>query len=250
MKHARIGSIVAASGLAFALTAGTALAHAYPKTMDPAINARLDSTPAHVAITYDSPIVLSGTSMQVLDQTGTVVPTSSDQVSSPLFSVSPDSDLSPGPYTVAWTSLSGEDGHLNQGFYTIVINGGAIGIVDGSAQAQSPAADLMETLTVTSAADGGSLLRVDLNNKTAVERIRIRLSRPDLGEDLLDTTPTGDGGWALANNEVAIPGAWHADVIVRRTNIVDDAQGGFDFSIDASSGVPTVNSAPVRGPMF
>jgi hypothetical protein len=76
---------------------------------------------------------------------------------------------------------------------------------------------------VTSAPDGGSLLRVDLDKTTGVERIRIRLSRPDLGEDLLDTTPTGDGGWALANDDVAIPGNWHADVIVRRTNVVDDA---------------------------
>ena len=58
-----------------------------------------------------------------------------------------------------------------------------------------------------------------------VERVRINLSRPDLGNDLLDTKPSGDGGWVLNGNEVALPGAWHAEVIVRRTNIFDDARG-------------------------
>lgn len=38
---------------------------------------------------------------------------------------------------------------------------------------QTPAADLMATLTVTPAADGSSLLRVSLNNTVAVERVRI-----------------------------------------------------------------------------
>jgi hypothetical protein len=109
---------------------------------------------------------------------------------------------------------------------------------------------MMTTLTVTSAPDGGSLLRVDLDKTTGVERIRIRLYRPDLGEDLLDTTPTGNGGWALANNEVAVPGDWHADVIVRRTSVVDDAMGGFDFTVDGASGAPTVASAPVQGSHF
>jgi hypothetical protein len=86
--------------------------------------------------------------------------------------------------------------------------------------------------------DGSSLLRVDLNSAQAVERVRIRLSRPDLGEDLLDTLPSGDGGWLLNGNEIAVPGAWHAVVVVRRTNVFDDAQATFDFAIDPASGVP------------
>jgi hypothetical protein len=96
----------------------------------------------------------------------------------------------------------------------------------------------MTTLTVTAGADGASLLRVDLNNTNAVERVRIRLSRPDLGEALLDTHASGDGGWVLDGNEVALPGAWKADVIVRRSNIFDDAQAGFTFTIDPATGAP------------
>jgi methionine-rich copper-binding protein CopC len=101
----------------------------------------------------------------------------------------------------------------------------------------------MATLTVEPAADGSSLLRVDLNNPSAVERVRIRLSRPDLGDDLLDTKPSRDGGWVLNGNEVALPGAWHAQVIVRRTNIFDDAQGVFDFNVDPVSGTPSFGTA-------
>ncbi len=101
----------------------------------------------------------------------------------------------------------------------------------------------MATLTIAAAPDGSSLLRADLNNTTGVERVRIRLSRPDLGDDLLDTKPSSDGGWVLNGNEVAVPGAWHAEVIVRRTNIFDDAKSEFDFSVDGITGAPAFASA-------
>jgi methionine-rich copper-binding protein CopC len=229
--------------LSVATSISSASAHSYPQTMNPAANARLDTAPAHVGITYDSNIVQSGTSMVLLDLTGSPIAVQPDTTSGRQSSVQPTSDQAPGPYTVAWTSLSGDDGHTAQGFYTFVVNGGPAGIVDGQAQSQAPAADLMATLTVTSAADGSSLLRADLHNTTGVERVRIQLSRPDLGTDLLDTTPSGDGGWVLNGNEVAIPGAWHAQVIVRRTNVVDDAKGDFDFTVDNVTGAPAFASA-------
>jgi copper resistance protein C len=228
--------------LSVATSLGSALAHSYPQTMDPAPNARLDSAPAHVGITYDSNIVQSGTSMVLLDSSNTPVAVQTDITSGRQSSVQPTADLTPGPYTVAWTSVSADDGHAANGFYTFVLNGGPVGIIDGQAQSQAPAADLMATLTVTSAPDGSSLLRADLNDSTGVERIRIRLSRPDLGDDLLDTRPSGDGGWVLNGNEVAIPGAWHAEVIVRRTNVVDDAKAEFDFSVDGATGAPAFGS--------
>jgi methionine-rich copper-binding protein CopC len=222
---------------------GSASAHSYPQTMDPAPNARLDTAPAHVGITYDSNIVQSGTSIVLLDSTAAPVSTQPDPTAGRQSSVQPTADLAPGPYTVAWTSVSSDDGHTAQGFYTFVLNGGPVGIIDGQAQSQGPAADLMANLTVTSAPDGSSLLRTDLSNTTGVERVRIRLSRPDLGDDLLDTNPSGDGGWVLNGNEVALPGAWHAQVIVRRTNVVDDAKGEFDFTVDSISGAPAFASA-------
>ena len=239
----RLGLVVVSLVLALGST-GSALAHAYPKTSDPAPNARLDGAPAHMGITYDSSIDPRGSSMVLMDSTGSVVPTTPDQVDgNTRTSISPATDLAPGPYTVAWTSLSSEDGHAAQGFYTFVVNGGPVGILNGLAQSQTAAADLMATLTVTTASDGGSLLRVDLNNTTGVERVRIRLSRPDLGEDLLDTHPSGDGGWVLDGNEIALPGDWHAVVIARRTNIFDDAMGTFGFTVDPSSGTPAFVSA-------
>jgi methionine-rich copper-binding protein CopC len=229
--------------LSVATSLGSALAHSYPKTMDPAPNARLDAAPAHVAITYDSDIAQSGTSLVVLDSTATPVQAQPETTSGRLSSVQPTADLAPGPYTVAWTSLSADDGHTAKGFYTFVLNGGSVGIIAGQAQSQVPAADLMATLTVTSAADGSSLLRADVNNTTGVERVRIQLSRPDLGVDLLDTKPGGDGGWVLNGNEVAVAGAWHAQIIVRRTNVVDDAKADFDFTIDGVTGAPAFGSA-------
>ena len=164
--------------LALATSAGLALAHAYPKTTDPPADARLDSAPAHVGILYDSAIDPGKSSTVLADSTDSVVPTTPDTVDgNTRASISPQTDLTPGPYTVAWTSYSAEDGHTAQGFYTFVVNGGPVGILNGAAEAQTAAADLMATLTVTTSADGSSLLRVDLNNTSGVERVRILLSR-------------------------------------------------------------------------
>jgi methionine-rich copper-binding protein CopC len=219
---------------------GTAFAHVRPQTESPQPNARLDAAPAHIVLNYDGSVVRSGTNITLLDGGGNVVPTSADAFPNDRTgSFSPASDLAPGPYTVDWTTVDTQDGHEAQGFFTFVVNGGPVGIVQGSSQSQAPAADLMATLTVTTADDGSSLLRVDLNNTAGVERVRIRLNRPDLGEDLLDTRPSGDGGWVLNGNEIAVPGAWHADVVVRRTNVFDDAEAGFNFAVDPSSGVPS-----------
>jgi copper resistance protein C len=213
-------------------------AHARPQTTTPQAGARLDASPAHVAITYDDEIDPSGSSLRILNGSGAAVAVTTDSVTgSRQASISPMDALAPGPYTVAWTSLDATDGHDAQGFYTFGVNGGNVGIITGEAQTQAPAADLMATLTVTANADG-SLLRVDLNNTTAVERVRIRLLRPDLGDDLLDTHPSGDGGWVLDGNEVAVPGGWQAEVMVRRTNIFDDARAMFDFSVDPLTGAP------------
>jgi methionine-rich copper-binding protein CopC len=243
-------SVVAAVALAVTAQASVAQAHALPKSMDPAANARMDTAPAHISITYDSPIT-SGSSMVLRDSSGNVLPTAADAVEgNTRASISPTTDLAPGPYTVAWTSVSGDDGHTAQGFYTFVVNGGPVGILNGNAQSQAPAADLSAGLTLTTADDGGSLLRVDLNNPAGVERVRIRLSGPDLGEDLLDTQPSGDGGWVLNGNEVAVPGQWHAQVIVRRQNIFDDATGSFDFTVDPASGAPSFASASTAGLTF
>ena len=244
----RAAVVLAAAVTTLGVSGGSALAHSFPQTTDPQSNARLDSSPAHIGITYDSPIAASGSSMLLLDSTGAAVPSVADQTDgNRQTSLQPVTDLAPGPYTVDWTSVSADDGHMAQGFYTFVVNGGPGGIIAGQAQSQTQAADLIPTLTVTGAGDGSSVLRVDLDNPAGVERVRIRLSRPDLGEDLLTTTPTGDGGWALTGNEVAVPGAWHADVIVRRTNVVDDAQGSFDFSVDSVTGAPAFAAASAPG---
>jgi methionine-rich copper-binding protein CopC len=233
-----LGLIVVAT-LALAGSSGTAFAHVRPQTTNPASGAYLDTPPAHVVLDYDGVVDPSGTGVMLLDSAGNQVAATNDSVASNhIMSVSPTAALAPGPYTVAWTTLDAADGHVAQGFYTFVVDGGPVGIIAGQAQTQAPAANLMATLTVTAAPDGGSLLRVDLDNPTGVERVRIRLSRPDLGEDLLDTHPSGDGGWELTANELAVPGAWHAVAVVRRTNIFDDAQAVIWHNVSSDDGDP------------
>ena len=51
-------------------SAGTASAHARPQTTAPQPNARMDTPPAHIVITYDDGIDPSGSSLLLLDATG------------------------------------------------------------------------------------------------------------------------------------------------------------------------------------
>ncbi len=228
-------------GLVLALGASAAaLAHALPDTTSPAGNARLDSSPAHISISYSDPIVPGESWITLLDATGAPVATTTDPAADPKqYSVAPASPLLPGPYTVAWTSQDASDGHQAQGFYTFVVSGGSNGIVTGSAQASAPAADLTATLTVAALDDGSSVLGVSLNNTANVDRVNVRLRGPSLGEDLLTLAAAPGGTWALTDNAVAVPGAWHADVIVRRHDTPEDAQAGFDFVIDPATGQPS-----------
>jgi len=233
--------LAVAVGLPLALVASaTALAHALPDTTSPAGNARLDSSPAHISITYGDPIVPGESWITLLDATGAPVATTTDPAAGARqYSVAPSDPLLPGPYTVAWTSQDAADGHQAQGFYTFVVNGASNGIITGSAQASAKAADLTATLTVGALDDGSSMLGVSLSDTARVDRVNIRLRGPNLGEDLLTLASAPGGTWALTDNSVAVPGAWHADVIVRRHDTLEDAQAAFDFSIDPTTGQPT-----------
>src|SRR6516162_6829277 len=92
-----------AACLSLMISPGSASAHSYPQLMDPSANARLDTSPPHVGITYDSNIVQNGTLLKLLGSTATAVPVQADSTSGRQSSVQPVSDLAPGPYTVAWT---------------------------------------------------------------------------------------------------------------------------------------------------
>ncbi len=111
----RAAAVVLCAGFTVLASTGTALAHAYPKTSDPPSNARLDIPPAHIAISYDSAIDARGSSM-LLDSSGATVAAARDTVDGDTrSSISLTRDLASGPYTVAGTSLSAEDGHAAQG---------------------------------------------------------------------------------------------------------------------------------------
>src|SRR5205823_14900959 len=120
---------------------------------------RIESPPAHVTINYDDPIDPKGSELRLFDASGAPVATAADAATGDrTASVSPSGDLGPGPYTVGWKSLDATDGHEAEGFYTFVVVGGPVGIINGTAQSSGKAAELMATLTVMPAADGASLL--------------------------------------------------------------------------------------------
>ena len=165
-------------------TSATAWATLIRKHDSPA-NARLDASPAQIGITYDDPIDPTLSSMLLLDGSARRSgPRPRPPTGSMQPAVTPNEPLAPGrtPWPgPAWTPPMA----TSSSFYTFVMNGGSVGIISGQRRPRPrcPRPTSSATLTVTAAEDGGSLLRVDLNDSRAVERVRIRLSRPELGQD-------------------------------------------------------------------
>jgi methionine-rich copper-binding protein CopC len=73
-------------------------------------------------LNYEGPVAPSGTSILLLDSSGSPIPTTTDPVpNNQTGSVSPASGLAPGPYTVDSTTLDASDGHTAQGMEQVYL---------------------------------------------------------------------------------------------------------------------------------
>lgn len=104
------GSLLLLSGV----TQRAALAHALLVRSEPAANAELTSSPPSVDIWFSEPLESGFSHIRLIDAGGEDVPgagPSAVDASDPSHMSLPLPDLSPGIYTVIWTTLSSVDGH-------------------------------------------------------------------------------------------------------------------------------------------
>lgn len=114
------GSLLLLSGV----TQRAALAHALLVRSEPAANAELTSSPPSVDIWFSEPLESGFSHIRLIDAGGEDVPgagPSAVDASDPSHMSLPLPDLSPGIYTVIWTTLSSVDGHEWVGSFPITL---------------------------------------------------------------------------------------------------------------------------------
>jgi copper resistance protein C len=138
----RIVTLFAAVVAALALTAGPAAAHAALSGSDPAADARIDTAPARVTLTFNEAIQLSFASLTVVGPDGAHYEGGDLRADGSDLSTDLRALGAAGQYTVAFRVVS-EDGHPIQGSYGFELTRAATpppAVTDAAAPAVTPVA--------------------------------------------------------------------------------------------------------------
>lgn len=107
--------------LAFALVAGFVLAQATPAAAhvdlaasDPMDGSNLDTSPAHIELTFSASVALAGEGLILIDATGEEQLIAVEQPAEDRLVIVPDASLEDGAYAVSWTVRAG-DAHPRSG---------------------------------------------------------------------------------------------------------------------------------------
>jgi methionine-rich copper-binding protein CopC len=114
LKLSVVGLIV--SG---ALLAGSANAHARLQSSQPADKAQLTQAPNSLTLNFNEAAQLAVLKL-ILDSKEIVIPVDKTAKASQSFTLSLP-PLAPGKYTVQWTAIAADDGHITKGSFAFSI---------------------------------------------------------------------------------------------------------------------------------
>lgn len=235
-------SYVLGTGLSFFPVFG----HASPVTYDPAPNTVLDSSkslPNEVKITFTERPELRASNIKVLNSDNERIDSNDLKTidSDKTISTAIDkSKITPGVYTVDWSVLSKDDGHITKGSYVFtvkdknisqVINqqanpstNGSIGYVENYTTPDSIVLNL--NIMPYRVGQNNFTVNIDHENGTAVENIRnvfLEFSNPErnLGPIAESMEKTKVGEFFKSGSFISQEGNWQIKVIVQRINDYD-----------------------------
>jgi copper resistance protein C len=237
IRSARVRVVAGALALvASGLVPAVAHAHAELVQADPAPGA-VPGLPGQLTLTYSQQLD-RGTEVQLLDPSGAPLPGVSSAIDRSRLTrlVVSLPSAGAGAYTVAWTSISAEDGHENKGFFGLLA-GAPSPLAISDPQAGPPTSgpgDVAVQLSVAPDDQGvhrwaASVVGAD---PSAISRVLFRFTpkMADLGtENLVATWDAGSGTYTVAE-PVALAGPWQVEVGVRRDSVPDDVRVPFSFT--------------------
>lgn len=108
--------------MAFTIGASSAAsAHANYVRSDPAPNAHLSTPPTRVLVGFSERVQLSGSGLTLLDRDGREVASDAQPTTDPTELALALPPLADGAYTVAWHTVSAEDGDSAKGYFAFEV---------------------------------------------------------------------------------------------------------------------------------
>jgi methionine-rich copper-binding protein CopC len=111
--------VVVAFALGGVIAAGPCAAHAKLLSSSPAANASVNEAPKTLTLKFNEPAQLA---VLKLVSDGKEIPVAVDKSAAPSQSFTlPLPGLAPGKYTVQWTAIAADDGHVTKGAFAFSI---------------------------------------------------------------------------------------------------------------------------------
>jgi methionine-rich copper-binding protein CopC len=222
-------------------------------TATPAAEAVLAASPSTLTLAFDSQLADSGNQIALYHSdrsaVGTYTPPPQNGKVPTMQTKLPE--LAPDVYTVAWTSVSGEDGHTLQQFYAFTV-GASPTASDAPALPPLKAGDTQVTLTASRGNVGPMVLHaavLDASGKplSNLQRVILRYQPTGLaiGEDEIVAPASGSNAQTPAFT-LGLSGSWDFDVIVRRVGL-DDVDARMQLTLQSAppaQAAATPTSAP------
>lgn len=207
---------------------GAAAAHANYLRSDPAPNAHLDTPPARVLVGFSEKVKVASSGLTVLDAAGHELAAQAQPTADPTELVLPLPALSDGVYTVAWQTVSAEDGDAAKGYFAFEVGRTFTTTAPPVTQATTQN-DVTVTLAVSPDAAGKNGYTVTVGRGGAplqsVTRVRLRFTPldRDVGQTdlVLAQTSAGPGTYAGSGFELPFAGRYRVQIQVRQGGLED-----------------------------
>lgn len=230
---------------------GVAQAHASYLRSDPAPNAHLATSPTRVLVGFSEKVQVSASGLVLLDQDGREVARQSQPTGDSTELSLPLPLLADGVYTVAWHTVSAEDGDPAKGYFAFAVGTTPApsappvtqtGTQDGITVSLAVSPDIAGKNGYQATAKRGDAA---LANVTRV-RLRITPLDRDIGQSEIVLTLASSGGGTYGGSGFELPfaGRYRIQVQVRRSDSVDDLAFDFDLRVISPASSPSSSVVP------
>ena len=232
---------------------GAAAAHANYMRSDPVPNAHLDALPTRVLVGFSERVNVASSGLTILDQSGRELAAGGTATADPTeltLSIGAATNVGlGGVYTVAWHTISAQDGDAASGYFAFEVGTVAVSSAPGVTQTKAQGGVTVSLGVVPGAAGKNSYALTAARSGAplpSVSRVRLRITPldRDVGQSEIVLADSGGGAYGATGLELPFAGRYHVEAQIRRSDTVDDLAIGFDVQVSAATASPSPSVAP------
>jgi methionine-rich copper-binding protein CopC len=233
-----LGPLVAAAlGIAQAVTLPAGVVHAHAELVQTDLpGPALPYLPEQIRLVFSQDLD-NGSSATLLDPSRAQVPGTSSAIDRPRLRhlILTLLTTTPGPYTLAWNSVSAEDGHEQSSFFGLMAGGQPLALSDPlPGPPTSGPGDLGVSLAVAPDEQGVHRWAATISGAPpeTIRRVLFRFTPlgAELGTENLTAQLDAASGDFVLSEPIALAGPWRVEVGVRRDSVPDDVRVPFTFN--------------------